>query len=111
MKILLTNQAHFGDVAAMAEMKKQTGAKLMATEGDKPALEDGGRSDFFLGEEYRFAPVKVDAVLTDGQVIQIGDLRLNTHLTPGHTRGSVTYSMRVRENGRDYNVCSPIWVR
>jgi metallo-beta-lactamase class B len=104
VKILLTNQAHFDHVAAMAEMKKQTGAEVMATEGDKPALEDGGRSDFFLGEEYRFAPVKVDAVLTDGQVIQIGDLRLNTHVTPGHTRGSVTYSMRVRENGRDYNV-------
>ena len=104
IRILLTNQAHFDHVAAMAEIKKQTGAKFMATEPDKAVLEDGGRSDFFLGEDFRFVPVKVDEVLQDRQVISLGDVRLNTHLTPGHTRGSVTYSMRVRENARDYNV-------
>jgi metallo-beta-lactamase class B len=104
IKILLTNQAHFDHVAAMAELKKQTGARFMATEADKAVLEDGGRSDFFLGKDFQFAPVKVDEVLQDRQVISIGDVRLNTHLTPGHTRGSVTYSMRVRENGRDYSV-------
>src|SRR5580698_871145 len=44
-KILLTTQAHYDHVAAMAEMKRLTGAKLMATEGDAPVLEDGGKSD------------------------------------------------------------------
>jgi metallo-beta-lactamase class B len=104
IKILLTNQAHFDHVAAMAEVKKQTGARMMATEPDKAVLEDGGASDFFLGKDFLFAPIKVDEVLQDGQVIAMGDVSLNTHLTPGHTRGSVTYSMRVREGGRDYNV-------
>ena len=104
IKILLTNQAHLDHVAAMAEIKKQTGARMMATEPDKPVLEDGGASDFFLGKDFRFAPIKVDEVLQDGQVIALAEVRLNTHLTPGHTRGSVTYSMRVREGGREYNV-------
>jgi metallo-beta-lactamase class B len=105
IKILLTNQAHFDHVAAMAEIQKATGARVLATEGDKAALEDGGRSDFFLVDaKYRFAPVKVAAVLQDGEAVKLGGLELRTHLTPGHTRGSVTYTMTVRENGRDYRV-------
>jgi len=41
-------QAHNDHVAAMAEMKRFTHAKLLATAGDKPLLEDGGASDFVL---------------------------------------------------------------
>jgi metallo-beta-lactamase class B len=102
--ILLTNQAHFDHVAAMAEIKNLTGAKLMATEADKAVLEDGGASDFYLGKEYAFKPVKVDVAVKDGMDISSGRLRLRAHLTPGHTKGSVSYSIVVAENGRTYNV-------
>ena len=44
-KILLTTQAHVDHVAGMAELKQLTGAKLLATDGDAPVLEDGGKSD------------------------------------------------------------------
>jgi metallo-beta-lactamase class B len=105
IRTLLTNQAHFDHVAAMAEMKKLTGAKMLATEGDKSVLEDGGRSDFLLSKkENWFEPVKVDTIITDGMAIGPKELGLRAHLTPGHTRGSVTYSIVVRENGRDYSV-------
>ena len=104
VKMLLTNQAHFDHVAAMAAIKKATGAQMIATEGDQAVLEDGGRSDFYLGKEYAFKPVKVDRVLKDGEVLKLGGNELRTHLTPGHTRGSVTYSMRVQEGGRAFNV-------
>jgi metallo-beta-lactamase class B len=104
VKMLLTNQAHFDHVAAMAEIKKLSGAQMVSTEADKAALEDGGRSDFFLGKDYMFAPVKVDRVIKDGEILKVGGNELHTHLTPGHTRGSVSYTMRVRENGRDYTV-------
>jgi metallo-beta-lactamase class B len=102
--ILLTNQAHFDHVAAMAEIKKLTGAQLLATEGDKAVLEDGGASDFYLGKEYAFKPVKVDDVVKDEMEISSGRVRLRAHLMPGHTKGSVSYSMVVPENGRTYNV-------
>ena len=104
IKILLTNQAHFDHVAAFPEIKKASGARFFATEGDKAVLEDGGRSDFLLGESSRFTPIKVDRVLKDDETISLGDLKLRVHLTPGHTKGSVTYSMMVRENGRNYDV-------
>jgi metallo-beta-lactamase class B len=104
-KILLTTQAHFDHVAGMAEMKRLTGAKLMATEGDAPLLEDGGKSDYlWTTAEYRFAPVKVDDWIHDKQKISLGGTSLIAYSHPGHTRGSASYGLTVAENGRNYRV-------
>ena len=95
IRILLTTQAHFDHTAALAEIKKQTSAKMFATAADKPLLEDGGRSDyFFTSDRFRFAPVAVDRVLANGDTVELGGAVLRVHLTPGHTRGSVTYTMQ-----------------
>jgi len=48
LKILLTTQAHYDHVGAMAAIKKLTGAKMMIHEGDAHVLADGGKSDFAL---------------------------------------------------------------
>src|SRR6478609_7645204 len=78
IKLLLTTQAHYDHVAALAEIKKITGAKMMVHEGDAPALADGGHSDFIFGnmEGASFAPIKVDRVLHDGDNIQLGETKL-----------------------------------
>jgi metallo-beta-lactamase class B len=104
IEILLTMQAHFDHVAAMAEIQKLAGARVFATEADAPALEDGGQSDPFLPEEYRFPSVEVDRRLKDGDTIRLGGTQLEVHLTPGHSKGSVSYSMNVVENGKKYRV-------
>ena len=104
-KILLTTQAHYDHVAAMAEMKRLTGAKMLATDGDAPVLEDGGKSDYlFTDPKFKFAPVKVDGRIKDGQKISLGGTELTAYLHPGHTRGSVSYGLTVAENGRNYRV-------
>jgi len=104
-KILLTTQAHYDHVAGMAEMKRLTGAKFLATAGDTPVLEDGGKSDpLFTTPEFRFAPVKVDGRIQDGQKISLGGTELTAYSHPGHTRGSVSYGLTIAENGRNYRV-------
>ncbi len=104
-KILLTTQAHVDHVAGMAEMKRLTGAKLLATGGDAPVLEDGGKSDpLFTAAEFRFAPVKVDGLIKDGQKISLGGTELTAYSHPGHTRGSASYGLTIAENGRNYRV-------
>ena len=104
-KILLTTRAHNDHVAGMAEMKRLTGAKLLATDGDAPVLEDGGKSDpLWATEEYRFTPVKVDGRIKDGQKISLGGTDLTAYSHPGHTRGSVSYGLTIAENGRNYHV-------
>ncbi|MEQ8205316.1 MAG: subclass B3 metallo-beta-lactamase [Woeseia sp.] len=104
VKILLTNQAHFDHVSAMAEIKELSGAQLWATAPDAKLLEDGGFSDPLFGGSETFRPVSVDHIISDGDVITLGETKLTVHEHPGHTAGSTSYSLRVHENGRDYNV-------
>ena len=46
----------------------------------------------------------MDRIITDGEVIELGEIRLTVHEHPGHTEGSSSYTMQVSENGRNYNV-------
>ena len=104
VRILLTMQAHWDHTAALAEIKEITGAEMWATEGDGRVLEDGGFSDPHFGGRVSFEPVEVDRIISDGEIIELGDIRLRVHHHPGHTEGSSSYSMQVTEDGRDYNV-------
>lgn len=94
IKILTHMQAHFDHVAAMAEMQKLTGAKVYSTEADTPILESGGKTDPYNGRDHAFAPVHVDRRLKDGDTIALGGSELKVVLSPGHTPGSVSYSLK-----------------
>lgn len=104
IKILLVTHAHSDHAAGMAKIKRLTGAKMLAIEQEVPLLETGGKTDYLFGNSGWFTPVKVDRVFKDGDKIELGDTELTAHLTPGHTKGSVSYSMEVVENGRTYHV-------
>ena len=104
VEILLQMQSHWDHTAALAEIKEITGAEMWATAADAPVLEDGGFSDPHFGGRQSFAPVSVDKVIADGDLIELGTTRLTVIETPGHTAGSSSYAMQVSEGGRDYNV-------
>jgi len=105
VKILLNTQAHYDHVAAMAAIKKQTGAKMMIHEGDAQVLADGGKSDFALkGKENYFAPVKADRLLHDGDTIRLGETALVALHHPGHTKGSTSFLLTVKDENRSWKV-------
>jgi len=106
IKLLLTTQAHFDHVAVFAEIQAMTGAPMWATAPDAPILKDGGTSDPHFGHclEFRFKPIQVDRILADDETFTLGNTTIRTHLHPGHTEGSASYSFAVRENDRDYQV-------
>ena len=104
VRVLLQMQAHWDHTAALADIKEITGAEMWATAGDAPVLEDGGFSDPHFGGRVSFQPVAVDRVLSDGEVIELGSTRLTVIETPGHTAGSSSYSMTVREDDREFRV-------
>ncbi len=101
-KILLTSQAHFDHLAGAAAILHQTGAKLMVMDGDVSVAESGGASDF--AGLPRFPPARVERALHDGDVVQLGGLKLTAHKTPGHTRGCTTFTMQVSDAGRPLHV-------
>ncbi|MEO6340617.1 MAG: subclass B3 metallo-beta-lactamase, partial [Caulobacteraceae bacterium] len=98
VKILLNSHAHYDHAGGLKALKQATGAKLLASRADAPLLEDGGKSD--PGGVGEFTPVKVDGLLSDGQVVELGGVKLTARLTPGHTRGCTSWSIPVRVDGR-----------
>jgi metallo-beta-lactamase class B len=94
VKIILISHAHDDHCAGAAKMKQLTHAKLMVMDADVKEVEDGGVSDFFY-KDMRWTPVKVDRVLHDGNEVELGDMALTAHKTPGHTKGCTTWTMRI----------------
>ena len=106
VRILLISHAHFDHNAGSALIKKLTGAKYMVMDADVPVVESGGKSDFQYGNDptNRYPPTKVDRVLRDGDEVKLGDAVLTARLTPGHTRGCTTWTMKVKDNGKTRDV-------
>jgi metallo-beta-lactamase class B len=102
VKILLISHAHWDHCAGSALVKEWTGAKYFVMDGDVPVVESGGKADFQYGTspEMLYKPAKVDRVLHDGDEVQLGDAVLVAHLTPGHTKGTTTWTMKVNDDGK-----------
>jgi metallo-beta-lactamase class B len=105
-KILLISHAHWDHDAGSAKIKELTGARYMVMDADVPVVESGGKADFQYGNraEFLYPPTKVDRVLHDGDEVKLGGAVLVAHLTPGHTKGCTTWTMKVTEGGKSYNV-------
>ncbi len=69
---------------------------VMAMEQDVPALKSMKAPS---GK-----PRPIDRVLKDKEQVSLGGTTLVAHLTPGHTRGCTTWTMRIPEGGRSYDV-------
>ena len=106
IKILLISHAHSDHCAGSAMIKKLTGAKYMVMEGDAAVVESGGKNDFQYANDPTgvYPPAKVDRVLHDGDEVKLGDAVLTARLTPGHTKGCTTWTMKVNDNSKTRDV-------
>ena len=106
VNILLISHAHFDNCAGSAKLKGLTGARYMVMDADVPIVESGGKRDFQYGKskETWYQPTKVDGVLHDGDEVKLGDTVLVAHLTPGHTKGTTTWTMQVSDGGKILDV-------
>jgi metallo-beta-lactamase class B len=103
VKILLISHAHDDHDAGSAKIKKLSGAQYMVMDADVPVVESG-KDYFYTDAKHNYPPAKVDRVLHDGDQVKLGDAVLVAHKTPGHTKGCTTWTMKVTEKGRIYNV-------
>jgi metallo-beta-lactamase class B len=104
VKFLLNSHAHFDHAGGLAELKKLSGAKFVASDPDAPLLKNGGRGDFRFGDTLPFPPVEPDQIIHDGESIEIGDQKMTAHLTPGHTKGNTTWATKISEGTKTYDV-------
>ena len=101
IKYLVSTHLHADHSSGLAELKKATGAQMVASAADKPLLEAEGE------DAQKLPPVKVDRVIGQGDTITIPDpvgkgrarrdLTLVAHMTPGHSPGCTTWTTVARE--------------
>jgi len=109
IKAILLNHGHVDQSGAAAELRKRTGAPVMAGFAEAPYLERGihAQSPFAPPGGRggpRYPAVTVDRALFDGEVVQVGPLRVTIYLSPGHSPSSTSFLYTVRDGGRDYRV-------
>ena len=94
VRILLSSPAHFDHVGGWKKLRDDTHARFYASAGDAPLLARGGLDDPQFGDRFRFPPIEPDAILHDGDRVSLGGTTLVAHITPGHTPGCTTWSMK-----------------
>jgi len=106
IRILLISHAHWDHDGGSAAIKAITGATYMVMDGDVSVVESGGKTDFQYGNQPTslYPPTKVDRVLHDGDEVKLGGTTLVAHLTPGHTKGCTTWTMKLKDAGKTYDV-------
>ncbi len=104
VKFLLNSHAHFDHCGGFAKFKLETGATIVASKLDGELMKRGGKGDFNWGDDLAYEPATPDRYVSDGDRLELGGVTLTAHLTPGHTMGCTSWSMRTTETGKNYDV-------
>jgi len=104
IKYILNTHAHFDHTGGFAEIKKDTGAQLVAGTRDKPLLETGTYPGDESNADIGFPPVKVDRTVAEGDKVTLGDTTLTAHATPGHSPGCTSWEMTVKDGDQNRQV-------
>ncbi|MBV9294513.1 MAG: subclass B3 metallo-beta-lactamase [Acidobacteriaceae bacterium] len=103
IKFLLNSHAHYDHCGGLTELKRRSGAKMIASEGDS-TYSNGGWTLNCFDKTRPFPPVRVDRIIRDKETVELGGAILTAHLTPGHTKGCTTWTMQATDSGKAYQV-------
>ncbi|HKB76436.1 MAG TPA: subclass B3 metallo-beta-lactamase [Myxococcales bacterium] len=104
VKVLLVSHAHFDHAGGLAELKRRTGAQVVASRADAEAMARGGKGDPQFGDSIPFAPVYADRIVQEGGVVRVGPTELVAHVTSGHTQGCTTWTTVQHEDAQALQV-------
>ncbi len=109
IKYIINSHPHEEHIGGLAQFRKALpNAKIVTSAGTAAIIASGGKSDFRnmiegdAGADY-FEPVQADSMIGDMEELKLGDVTLTAHITSGHTPGATTWTMKVMDNGKEYN--------
>jgi metallo-beta-lactamase class B len=88
IKYVLVSHAHYDHVGGASYLQDRFSAKVVMSEADWQLLE---------GTRAAWRKPKRDVVATDGQKLTLGETTLSLHITPGHTLGTISTLIPVRD--------------
>ena len=100
LKLILHSHAHIDHAGPLAEVKRATGARVVGNAESAVLLARGGSDDIHFGNGMSFAPVVVDRIVMDREVVELGGVRFTARFTPGHTPGSTSWTWDDRRDGK-----------
>ena len=87
IKYIVNTHSHIDHVMGNKEMVQRTGAKIIIHEADAPGLADTPQ---YLLDMFGAVPSPpADILVSDGHLIQVGEVALKVIHTPGHTPGGM----------------------
>lgn len=106
VKRILNTHAHFDHAGAIAAIARDTGAPVGASEAGAQEMMAGGHypDDPQFGEASEYPKVPHVDVVADNAVVNVGDVAVTAHYTPGHTPGSTSWTWQSCEGGRCLNM-------
>ena len=94
IKYVIATHGHFDHSGGAGYLQRAFGTKVVMTEADWLLTEAKPQFAQF------YSPVpKRDIVAVDGDVIELGDTKVELFQTPGHTEGVLTMRYQVRDGG------------
>jgi metallo-beta-lactamase class B len=94
IKYVVVTHGHGDHSAGVKYLQDTFGARVLMSEADWNLLAQPARGDF------AGAPVpKKDMVVTDGQKLTLGDTTITMYVTPGHTLGTISMLIPVKDKG------------
>ena len=104
LRYILSSHAHEDHAGPLAAIKRATGAPLAASAEAAVLLARGGSDDIHFGYDYAFPPVSTDRYLMDGEIVELGEIRIAAHFTPGHTPGSTSFTWTDTRDGKPVRI-------
>ena len=91
VKYILLTHGHFDHVLGVNDMKNALGAKVYINKGDVFMLDNINQIMSMFGINQKVAPPEYDEFVEDGQELPLGNTKIKTIYTPGHSEGGVCY--------------------
>ena len=106
IKLILNSHVHMDHAGGIATLQSLSGATVAASAPSAKVLEQGfsNRDDPQYGILSPIDKVKSVRVIKDGEIVRVGELALTAHATPGHTRGSTSWTWKSCEQSRCLNM-------
>lgn len=90
LKYILLTHGHFDHIGGARDTKAKYGASIVVSKSDAPMLNSSKLSlAVFCNAPQNNADA--DIIVSDGDIIELGSIKIKTIATPGHTKGSVCY--------------------
>ena len=109
VRLIVNSHGHYDHAGGIAALQRASGARVAASPSGADALQRGENTtddpQYGFGKEANaFPPVENVEVISDNQVLRVGNIAITAIFTPGHTPGSTTWSWQSCEGLKCLNM-------